>query len=314
MRILAVKTHAFGDALLTTPAVRGLINQGHSVTVVAGPSSFPVWERFPGLERVVVSPAPCSPLKLFYWSISHRQKGFHRAIHFGSSQGARRWTGFISRCEVISGADPGTGFSRITPAAADYCRIAGVSCGDLRPVFPVSEDERRFTGDITGNVPYVVLAPGGGKNPREFVPEKRWPIERWTPVSSLFISRGLRVFIVGGADDVPEVSTVPGISLAGKLTWGQTAALAAGAELFCGNDSGPAHLAVAAGTPSIVLFGPTDPSALYPPGSIVPLRSSAECSPCYSNSIFPGCSGGSICMNSITVEKVLETIEGKLAL
>ena len=312
MRILAVKTHAFGDALLATPAVRGLIDQGHSVTVVAGPSSLPVWERFPGLSGVVVSPAPCNPLKLFYWSMFHRQKGFDRAIHFGYSPGAKRWTGFISRCEVVSGADPGTGFPQITPAAADYCRIAGVNCGELRPIFPVSEDEKRFVKDITEDAPYAVLAPGGGRNPREFVPEKRWPMERWTPVSALLLSKGLRVFVAGGPDDVPDVSAVPGVSLAGKLTWGQTAALAAGADLFCGNDSGPAHLAVSAGTPSIVLFGPTDPFALYPQGSIVPLRTSADCAPCYSNSTFPGCSTGAVCMESITVEMVLETIEEKL--
>jgi len=270
MRILAVKTHAFGDALLTTPAVRGLIQQGHSVTVVAGPSSLPVWERFPGLSGVVVSPAPCGALKLFRWSLSHRQKGFDRAIHFGSSPLAKRWTGFISRCEVTSGADPGTGYSRIVPAAADYCRIAGVPCGELKPVFPVFEHEKSFVRGITGDAPYVILAPGGGKNPREYVPEKRWPMERWTPVSSMLLNRGLRVFVVGGPDEVSEVSTVPGISLAGKLTWGQTAALVAGAELFCGNDSGAAHLAVAADIPAVVLFGPTDPFALYPRGSIVP--------------------------------------------
>jgi len=312
MKILAVKTHAFGDALLTTPAVRSLIQNGHRVTVVAGPSSLPVWERFPGIEGVVLSPAPCNPLKLFLWSVKNRQKGFHRAIHFGSSVHAKKWIGYISRCEVISGANPETGFSKITPAAADYCRIAGVHCSDLRPVFPVLEDERRYVREITGDVPYVVLAPGGGRNPREYVPRKRWPMNRWTPVASMILSRGYRVFVAGGSDDLQDVSTVPGVSLAGKLTWGQTAALTAGAELFCGNDSGPAHLAVAAGVPSVVLFGPTDPSALYPRGSIVPLRSTAECSPCYSNSVFPGCYDGSDCMESITVEKVLETIEGNL--
>lgn len=312
MRILAVKTHAFGDALLTTPAVKGLVEQGHRITVLAGPSSLPVWERFPGLEGVVLSPAPCSRLKLASWSITHRQRNFDWAVHFGSSQAAKRWVKLLAGCTVVSGADTETGFSLSRPAAADYCRIAGVDCKDLRPVFPVSLEESGFARELTGRAPYAVLAPGGGRNPREFVPEKRWPVDRWNPVSLYLKNRGFRVFIAGGPLEAGELSGIAGTSLAGRLTWGQTAALIAEASIFCGNDSGPAHLAVASGTPALVLFGPTDPYALYPEGSIIPVRSSAECAPCYSNSTFPGCSSGFRCMESISVENVLETIEEML--
>ncbi len=128
---------------------------------------------------------------------------------------------------------------------------------------------------------------------------------------SLFLKNlGFRVFLAGGADDVSDISGVPGTCLAGKLTWGQTAALVSGAALFAGNDSGPAHLAVSAGTTALVLFGPTDPDALYPPGSIVPLRSGSSCAPCYYNSVFKGCSGNGECMSSINQEEVIETIRG----
>lgn len=313
MRILAVKTHAFGDALLTTPAVRGLIQAGHSVTVVAGPSSAAVWERFPGLEGVMVSPAPCGFVRLFRWSVANRKAGFQKAIHFGSSRKAAVWTRFMAGCPVVSGSDPSVGFGLVEPAAADYCRIAGVTAGDLKPVFPVSERESAFADRLIDGSPCAVLAPGGGRNPREFVPEKRWPMERWNSVSSMLMSRGMRVFVVGGPEDAEDISGVPGIHLAGKLTWGQTAALISRAALFCGNDSGPAHLAVSASVPAVVLFGPTKPGALYPRGSIVPVASRAGCSPCYSNSVFPGCSRGRSCMEDISVETVMNTIEGILS-
>jgi ADP-heptose:LPS heptosyltransferase len=39
----------------------------------------------------------------------------------------------------------------------------------------------------------------------------------------------------------------------------------AGAVLVVGNDSGPTHLAAAAGRPVVVLFGPTDPAVWAPP-------------------------------------------------
>jgi len=312
MRILAVKTHAFGDALMTTPAVSGLLRLGHSVTVLAGPSSVDVWSRLPGLEGVVHSPAPCGIPRLLSWSLRNRQHGFDRAIHFGSSPEAARWVRFLCDCEVFSGADPEPGFARIRPAAADYCRIAGVHCDDLKPLFPVSGEETESAGNITGTGPYAVLAPAGAANPREFVQEKRWPLDRWAQVSDHLEKSGLRVFIAGGKNDAAYLATVPGTLLAGRLSWGQSAALIAGAELFAGNDSGPAHLAVASGTAALVIFGPTDPDSLYVKGSINPVRSPSPCSPCYSNSVFPGCGEDRGCMESITVEEVVRTIEEML--
>ena len=45
-----------------------------------------------------------------------------------------------------------------------------------------------------------------------------------------------------------------------------TARLAARAALFVGADTGPTHLAAAAGTPTVALFGPTDPARFGPVG------------------------------------------------
>ncbi|PIE53128.1 hypothetical protein CSA37_03235 [Candidatus Fermentibacteria bacterium] len=309
MRILAVKTHAFGDALLTTPAVSGLVASGHRVTVLAGPSSLPVWQRFPGLEGVIASPAPCSIPKLLFWSVSNRQKGFDRAIHFGSSQLAARWSGYIAGCSVTSGAFSDTGFGRTLPAAADYCRIAEVRAVDLKPVFPITSEEMELAYNITGDEPYVVFAPGGGRNPREFVPEKRWPVERWKKVMEFALQKGFRTFAVGGRDESSYFSQLPCENLAGKLTWGETGALIKGAAAFAGNDSGPAHLAVASSTPAVVLFGPSDPDALFARGTVSPVTASVSCSPCYSNSVFRRCTGAGDCMTSIDTGQVTGKLE-----
>jgi heptosyltransferase III len=49
----------------------------------------------------------------------------------------------------------------------------------------------------------------------------------------------------------------------------ELAAQLAGASLFIGHDSGVSHLAAAVGTPSVLLFGPTDPAMWAPPGEHV---------------------------------------------
>jgi len=307
-----VKTHAFGDSLLATPAVAALVAAGNSVTILSGPSSQPVWSRMPGVEKVIQTPAPCSTLKLFLWSLLNLQKGYDKVIHLGSSPKAYRWLTFLTRGRVISGGDGVTGFGLKRPASLEYCRLAGVQCAFLKPVFPVTLSEIEKAKQLGGKRSYVVLAPGGARNVRDYVPLKRWPMERWAQVSLFLKAKGHSVFLVGGKEDTREISSVTGINMAGKLSWGETAALINGATLFAGNDSGPAHLAVAGDVPALVLFGPTDPGSLYSEGSIVHVTGTVACAPCYANSIFPGCKGNGDCMTSIGTDRVLNTLEGML--
>ena len=74
------------------------------------------------------------------------------------------------------------------------------------------------------------------------------------------------------------------------------------------NDSFPMHLSIALNKELIALFGPTNPKALIPPEyeKVYIHRTKIECSPCYSNSLFPGCNRND-CMESITTEEVKES-------
>ena len=57
--------------------------------------------------------------------------------------------------------------------------------------------------------------------------------------------------------------------LARNLPLAQLAALLSRAGLHVGNDAGVSHLAAAVGTPTLALFGPTDPGAWAPVGPAV---------------------------------------------
>jgi ADP-heptose:LPS heptosyltransferase len=68
----------------------------------------------------------------------------------------------------------------------------------------------------------------------------------------------------------PLLALLPeAIDLVGRLTLPEVVALLERATLFIGNDSGLMHLAAAAGTPTVGLFGPTDAATYAPTGRLV---------------------------------------------
>ncbi len=138
--------------------------------------------------------------------------------------------------------------------------------------------------------PLVALHPGSGS----YSLARRWPLERFADLARMVHAEyAARIVIVGGPDDgsvgeqLVEVLGNPGwvVSLAGALHLRDTAHLLGQAALFVGNDSLPAHLAAAAGTPVIAIFGPSNHRAWAPlarPGrEAIVVRRDLACSPCF---------------------------------
>jgi ADP-heptose:LPS heptosyltransferase len=97
---------------------------------------------------------------------------------------------------------------------------------------------------------YAVLHPFAAS------PEKTWPAERFLEVASHLDVQGLEAVFVGGPGD--DVSPFTGYRTLAGAPLRELKSLLAGASLFMGNDSGPAHIAAAFGVPVVVLFGPSD--------------------------------------------------------
>ena len=107
---------------------------------------------------------------------------------------------------------------------------------------------------------YVVISPGGGWR------SKCWPAERFGALARLLAeSLAFRCVVNIGPGDEDLVQ--PLLAAAGNSSpvvyrgsLGQLMALLKGAAGIIAGDTGPLHLAVALGTPSVALFGPTDPA------------------------------------------------------
>jgi len=122
----------------------------------------------------------------------------------------------------------------------------------------------------------------------------RAPSRRWEPgnfaeiIRRLRASYGTKVVITGTAaetllaDQIVSLAGAQGVwSSAGAFSPGEIAALAKRCSLFVSNDTGVMHIAAAAGTPTVGLFGPQSPRRYSPVGPRNAfLYKPQPCSPC----------------------------------
>ena len=113
-----------------------------------------------------------------------------------------------------------------------------------------------------------------GIHPGAGAPVKLWRNEAWAQVADALAQRyGAKVILTGSAEEsflcraVAEGMTTQPIVAAAKTSLGELAAIMARCRLVLGVDSGPLHLAVALGTPTVHLFGPVDSRAFGPWGN-----------------------------------------------
>ena len=95
------------------------------------------------------------------------------------------------------------------------------------------------------------------------------------------------------------------MNMSGKTSFVEMGSLLAEMDLLIANDSGPLHMAAAIGTPTLGIFGPTDPRRIGPYGhGHRVVQASLPCRPCFSRSCRrPGVP----CLAGITPERVGET-------
>jgi heptosyltransferase-2 len=135
----------------------------------------------------------------------------------------------------------------------DLLRRAGGTVRDSQLELWLAEDDReairrmlRLNG-VSVNEPVVALGVGAA------IRRRRWPLARFIEVGRfLEMKYGARIVVVGGTDDSQfgqrVVAAIPAaIQFCGNLSLRQTGALLERAQLTIANDSGPMHLAAAAG-------------------------------------------------------------------
>jgi 3-deoxy-D-manno-octulosonic-acid transferase/heptosyltransferase-1 len=146
---------------------------------------------------------------------------------------------------------------------------------------------------------------------------KQWPADRFARLISALGQKKATVVITGSPQDegpVEEIlhrtggDSVKIINLTGKTNLMELAGVFSLSDLVLSPDTGPMHLAAAVKAPLIALFGPTAPWRTGPYGNDPKIiRKGLPCSPCFKKK----CQTME-CMNSISVEEVLDAVEKKL--
>jgi heptosyltransferase-3 len=96
---------------------------------------------------------------------------------------------------------------------------------------------------------------------------KQWHINGWVEIIHWLHAQDFVIVLSGGsaqvekeyADRIIAIAGIPIVNLIGQLTLGETTEMIRRAKLFIGPDTSVTHIAAACGTPTIALFGPTDP-------------------------------------------------------
>jgi len=332
-RIVLVKLWAIGEYVMATPtfaALRELYPEAR-ITLLTGAAAAPLAAPAPFFDRVWTVPEQLFVEKRL--GELGRLRGRLAAEHFDLAvvfHHAWEFSAFVAWTDVPHrlGFDrDGDGFAHTVkvPCAPDghqveeYFELAR-ACGAEGEAGPLivqageeaeREVEHLLADPAFGTGPLILVAPGGGVNPKTRMETKRWPAENYAELSGK-LKADFNVVLVGGPSDAAvngDVAAESGVrDLTGKTSLPALYALLSRAAAFVGNDSAPMHLAAAAGTPTVAFFGPTDPAWNGPwqTPSLV-LSHEAECRPCYEDGYFPSCDHRR-CLTSITADEAASRI------
>jgi lipopolysaccharide heptosyltransferase II len=141
------------------------------------------------------------------------------------------------------------------------CRSAGLGLSFVpRPADVTAARARLAAAGVDPDRPWILLHPGASAASR------RYPAAHWAHALRLLAQElQLPLVLTGSAeeselvDGIQFASAVPAISLAGRLALGELGAALRLAVVAVTNNTGPAHMAAAVGTPVVDLYALTNP-------------------------------------------------------
>ena len=346
-KICVIKYCCIGDVLITTPLISELREHFPFATIdyCVGDWSESVLRNNPNLNNIYV--VENTPRKLL------RKEKYDLVIILDIGFKAI-WNGFLLKPKVLAGIDyKSRGFLldyKFTRTLHDCVHERDVYLGLLESMgFHVktknmelflTEKEISWGAElfIQNKWPAkktIAIFAGGGNNPGTIMSVKQWGTSKYATLVQQLVKQGYSILLLGGKTDIDinkqlltlisEIEIKNDVKdLSGMYSLGEIASILKNCRLLITNDSGPLHIAAAVGTPTISIWGPTDPNRLKPFGEehvgiisekiCSPYFStghSENCRPCYRHIIgdFNSDCQTHECMSTINVNVVLNAVE-----
>jgi heptosyltransferase-3 len=276
MHILFVTATRIGDAVLSTGLLSYLIDRHPmaALTIAAGPVAAPLFEAVPRLERLVV--------------VEKRRWSAHW-LPFYAAVATRRWDLVVDLRGSALAWLLRTGERRVM-GKGDECehrvrqlgRLFGLDPPPSPRLWTAPHHERAAGALISAGAPILAIGPAANWR------GKQWRAERFAELAQRLTAvegplAGARVAVMAASHErrqaEPLLAAIPRhrqIDLVGKVDLLAAVAILRRCALFIGNDTGLMHMAAAAGTPTLGLFGPSPSSQYAPWGEFTALVRSAD--------------------------------------
>jgi heptosyltransferase-2/heptosyltransferase-3 len=343
---LLIRPDHLGDMLLTMPAIRALrqakhLPQSAKFVGLVGPWAAEAMSAYPEIDLVLTLPFPGFTRRPKEYSLS---TPYSMAVRWARKvRQLRAETAIILRPDhwwgamlaYMAGIPRRVGYdlpdvrpflTERIPYQHDHAVLLSmglvedwtgpIDVADIDYSFPVVEADRTYVTEllealqVPADRPLVVIHPGAG------APLKRWMPENWATVADRLADKLRATVVFTGSDrehtviwQIMDRMRRQGVSVAGDTNISQLAALYERAAIVLGPDSGPLHLAVASGAPTVHLYGPADPAEFGPWGDSrrqVVVTSNIACRPCRILD-WPGdAPENHPCIRDITVPQVID--------
>ncbi|MBV9848721.1 MAG: glycosyltransferase family 9 protein [Armatimonadetes bacterium] len=329
-KFLVVNMNYMGDALLTTPALAALRRAHPDAqidTVVGAGAAAQVLESNPDLDNIIARTARGSWGRCSQIYRLLREGRYTDAIILPPLPAYAAAAFFARTPARIGQADRGMNrfLTDRRPTRAVHMADAML---DTMPIAPDARPERRRLWVTVGRdemeAAERLLSEAGVDLSRPLLavnvgatrPQKRWFAESFAAaldslgdVPCVLVGSGEHDAAVA-AEVLRCVRRARPVSLVGRTNVKQLAAVLSRCDVLLSADSGPMHLATAVGTPTVALFGSTDPAATGPyDGVSRVLYKSLPCAPCGNH---PTCGGRFDCMRAITPDEVAFAVRALL--
>jgi lipopolysaccharide heptosyltransferase I len=343
MKILIIKLSAIGDVVQTLPALEAIKRTypDGEITWVVEEAASGILEGHPLIDRLLVSRRKAW-LRMLRNPLTFSQgfrgvSGFLRELRGTRYDIAVDFQGLLKSGVLIGLARAARkiGFNRTRELSylflnerlpaydiekhaleryLDVARHLGARDISPRCTLPIDRERaavaKRLGALRSGGRPLIVI------NPMARWRTKLWEERNFADLADRLVSVKKAVIIfTGSPDDRPVNDRILSLmrehadNWAGETTLKELAALAAASDIFITTDTGPMHLAAAAGARVLALFGPTAPWRTGPHGpSHTVVRSGVDCSPCFQRK----CDKDVKCMAGITVEDVMRQLDDVL--